>query len=77
MQAFDFDALPTSLSLAGVTDATIAYALELPPAALSTSLETRDLLEMGEMGRAVAAGFPAGVLDFTMLRRGFHRFYSC
>lgn len=82
----DIAALPAALDtsrLPAFFRAVIAYALDVDSATLATTLDRDAVGATGEMGRAVLAAFASAQkqglpgIDFVLLRRGLHRFYSC
>ena len=59
----------------------IAYALEIPPSELGTSLSHVQALEQGMLGRVVLASIARSDnpswMDLDFFRRGFQRYYTC
>jgi hypothetical protein len=82
LDAVDYSILPEQIDISGLSSffrGHIAYALEITPEDLPTSLERDVALNAGPMGRVVLASLvrEAGRMDFLFYRRGLQQYYTC
>lgn len=66
-------------TLAAVYRGGIAYALEIAPTELPSSLNKADVLAKGYLGQVVLASLSQSVgnMDYTLFRQGLQRYYTC
>jgi hypothetical protein len=60
----------------------VAYALEIPPAEIGSSITHAQAEAAGDLGQVVLGSLLLGQdtvlgIDFDFFRRGFHRYYTC
>lgn len=83
LEALDLGAIPEELDISALLPlfrGGIAYALEIPPSDLGSSLSKADLLAAGDLGLVVLASLATDDdlgIDFTIFRQGLQRYYTC
>jgi hypothetical protein len=85
MAALDLSDLPDPVDVSGVLPlylGFVAYALEIAPETIGTSITHAQAEAAGDLGRIVLGSLLLGQdsetgIDFDYFRRGFYRYYTC
>ena len=85
LDELDFSLLADPIDVTGLPSlylGFVAYALEIPPEDIGTSLSHEQILQAGDLGRVVLGAFLKGEndalgIDFSFFRRGFYHYYTC
>jgi hypothetical protein len=85
LAGMDFSALPDPIDVSQLLPlylGFVAYALEIPPHEIGTTITHQQAEDAGDLGRVVLGSLLLGQdstlgIDFEFFRRGFYRYYTC